>query len=93
MRSRHRIRLIRQRLHFRQKGRCFYCNRLTVLASHGGAIPPDAATIDHIVPKFCGGTYKASNVVLACRVCNQAKGKLTGEEFLLSLVAQKEPRP
>jgi 5-methylcytosine-specific restriction endonuclease McrA len=31
-------------------------------------------TLDHITPKFSGGTYTADNLVTACRPCNQKKG-------------------
>ncbi len=37
--------------------------------------------IEHIVPKSIGGSDRISNLTLACRPCNQAKGNRTAEEF------------
>jgi hypothetical protein len=37
--------------------------------------------IDHIVPKSRGGSDRVSNLALACRPCNQAKGTQTAAEF------------
>ena len=38
--------------------------------------------LDHIVPESRGGAYRISNLVTACRECNQAKGSRSIEEFL-----------
>jgi 5-methylcytosine-specific restriction endonuclease McrA len=38
--------------------------------------------IEHVIPRSKGGTHRASNLTLACRPCNQAKGNLRVEEFL-----------
>lgn len=38
--------------------------------------------IDHVKPRSCGGTNAVTNLVLSCRVCNQAKGALPVEVFL-----------
>jgi 5-methylcytosine-specific restriction endonuclease McrA len=37
--------------------------------------------IDHIDPKSRGGSNRVSNLTLACRPCNEKKGKRTAEEF------------
>jgi len=37
--------------------------------------------IEHIVPKSRGGSDRASNLTLACKKCNLAKGNKTAEEF------------
>lgn len=34
---------------------------------------PDAATIDHVVPRTLGGAAEWHNEVAACRTCNAAK--------------------
>lgn len=93
MKYRERIRRMRDRLFRRQKGRCFYCDELTVQTVGQGDIPPNAATIDHIVPQSKGGTYEAGNIVLACRTCNQAKGSLSGKDFLRARVAKSQETP
>lgn len=38
--------------------------------------------IEHIVAKACGGSNRVSNLTLACRPCNEKKGKLALEVFL-----------
>ncbi|GER85582.1 hypothetical protein KTAU_42160 [Thermogemmatispora aurantia] len=50
--------------------RCVYCGAENV-----------PLEIEHIVPRSRGGTDRVSNLTLACRACNQAKGDRTAEEF------------
>ena len=38
--------------------------------------------IDHVVARSCGGTDKVSNLVLACRNCNEKKGNRSLTDFL-----------
>ncbi|MEY2341478.1 RNA-guided endonuclease IscB [Acidithiobacillus sp. IBUN Pt1247-S3] len=38
--------------------------------------------IDHIHPKSRGGSNRVSNLTIACRDCNQAKGNMPLEQFL-----------
>jgi 5-methylcytosine-specific restriction endonuclease McrA len=38
--------------------------------------------VEHIVPRSRGGTDRVSNLTLACRPCNQAKGNRDVNEFL-----------
>lgn len=38
-------------------------------------------TIDHIIPKSRGGSYKLSNLVVACAPCNNDRGDLNFDEF------------
>ncbi len=40
--------------------------------------------IEHIVPKSKGGSNRVSNLTLACRKCNEAKGNQLVERFLKS---------
>jgi 5-methylcytosine-specific restriction endonuclease McrA len=37
--------------------------------------------IEHITPRFRGGSDRVSNLTLACRMCNQRKGNQTAAEF------------
>lgn len=51
--------------------RCAYCGR--------GGVP---LGVDHMVPKSKHGTDRVSNLTLACRECNQAKGNRLPQEWL-----------
>ncbi len=51
--------------------RCAYCGAENV-----------PLEIDHIVPRSRGGTDRVSNLTLACRKCNEAKGNRDVGEFL-----------
>lgn len=54
--------------------RCYYCG-LDLRA------PEVEATLDHRLPRSRGGTDQSSNLVPACRECNEAKGNATVEEY------------
>jgi 5-methylcytosine-specific restriction endonuclease McrA len=49
--------------------------------------------LDHQVPRSRGGSNRASNLLLACRDCNQAKGKQTAAEFAHPEVAARAKAP
>jgi 5-methylcytosine-specific restriction endonuclease McrA len=53
--------------------KCVYCNAINI-----------PLEIEHIVAKSKGGTNRASNLILACRKCNEAKGNQLIETFLAS---------
>lgn len=56
---------------------CFYC---------GNEIDPATVTIEHVVPKSCGGPDHASNLILACPCCNPAVGHMSvAEKFRYAL--------
>jgi len=50
--------------------RCAYCGKQNT-----------PFELDHQVPRRRGGSSRASNLVLACHACNQAKGNQTAAEF------------
>ena len=54
------------------RGRCYYC---------GDKMPYKKMTIDHVEPKYKGGTEKFENLVPACWGCNQDKANLTLDEY------------
>lgn len=61
---------LRERIENNDRRRCCYC--LTSEANSG--IP---MTCDHILPLAKGGKTDFENVCLACRSCNEFKGKIT----------------
>lgn len=44
-----------------QNGRCFYCCQ---------PLPRELATLDHIVPRSCGGACERGNIVVCCSSMN-----------------------
>ena len=62
----------------RDQNTCLYC---------GGKFDTHALTRDHILPVSRGGKDCWTNVVSACRVCNQRKGARLPEEANMPLLA------
>ena len=59
---------LRSFLFKKYNGRCVYCGN-------------KATEIEHVIPKSKGGTDSVHNLVIACRKCNELKGKLSLKEF------------
>ena len=53
---------------FRDNSQCQYCAKY---------FPPDTLTMDHVIPKSRGGDNSWTNIVTACKKCNQRKGNKT----------------
>ena len=60
----------RELLWITENHKCHWCGRVTKLVDGDSA---DQATIDHVIPRYKGGTNDISNTVLACRGCNARK--------------------
>lgn len=79
VRARARRRWVLWRLAARNRSRattCFYC---------GAGFTGTGArqrTVDHRVPRALGGSGRLTNLVFACRSCNQRKGDLPEPEFV-----------
>lgn len=71
-RDRARVRLLQ-----RDGRHCHWCGQRMTLHWFDplGALPSDAMTFDHVVPKALGGTNRTDNLVLACRACNHSHGE------------------
>lgn len=79
---------LRAALFKRDDFRCFWCN--TTCRPPGMGKPTDAtATVDHLIPVAKGGSNEFSNLVTACRRCNELRGHL---DPIQSLVLLKEKR-
>lgn len=75
----------RRRLWKRQRGKCYYCKRDTVIRKihNGQQQPHNLATLDHVVPLSKDGVFAPTrNCVMACRLCNEARGSKSQAEFL-----------
>ena len=75
-----RFRKIRQRL-WKKDPHCHYCGCKTIwLEQAGGNRPPNAATLDHIIPRtnplrHTLPFYPQELLVLCCNKCNNDRGK------------------
>ena len=63
------------------KGRCHYCGR---------TFPPDALTMDHVLPIVRGGKSTKGNIVPCCKQCNNDKKYLTPAEIILKKLENGE---
>ena len=60
----------RDKLWHKFKGKCYWCGIQTRLTNGS---EPDKATVDHVLPRYKGGTNDSSNVVLSCNLCNNRR--------------------
>ena len=56
---------LRLSLSRRQKFRCIYCRK---------TVPKRDRTIEHLLPRSCGGEDRRKNYAMACRSCNGQRG-------------------
>lgn len=73
---------LRAALRQRQGKRCFYCR---CLMGPWGSGQKREATIDHYIPIANGGSDERSNLVAACKVCNEAKADMDPDDFIETL--------
>jgi hypothetical protein len=66
-------RALRQAIHAREGGFCFYCLR---------RMKPSVRCIDHVVASVRGGGNGYRNLVSSCSECNSRKGERRAEDFL-----------
>jgi hypothetical protein len=60
----------RKRLWEKYNGKCHWCGCETRLVNDTA---PDKATIDHIIPRYKGGTNDPANLVNSCNLCNNRR--------------------
>jgi hypothetical protein len=65
---------LRQAIHAREHGLCFYCQRRT---------SADKRCLDHVVPLVNLGGNSYRNLVSCCVECNSRKGEMSGADFLV----------
>lgn len=66
-------RALREAIHAREGGHCFYCLRRVTAATR---------CLDHIVPQVRMGRNGYRNLVSSCSECNSLKGDRRAEDFL-----------
>jgi 5-methylcytosine-specific restriction endonuclease McrA len=64
---------LRQSIHAREGGRCFYCLRRST---------PATRCLDHVVPRAWMGSNSYRNLVSSCSECNSLKGERRAQDFL-----------
>ncbi len=72
--------VLRQAIHEREGGRCFYCSR---------RITRHRRCLDHVVPLAEFGRNSYRNLVSCCLECNSQKGQRSAEEFLRGLYRER----
>ena len=75
-----RTKALRQAIHDRECGRCFYCLR---------RLPATTRCLDHVVPRAQSGRNSYRNLVSACLECNPWKGARPAENFLRWLFRER----
>ncbi len=76
------VRFSRENVYLRDDYTCQYCQK---------EFPPSQLTLDHVVPASKNGKKTWSNVVTACRKCNQRKANRTPDGASMPLL--KVPKP
>ncbi len=71
---------LRQAIHEREGGRCFYCSR---------RITHHRRCLDHVVPRAKLGQNSYRNLVSCCLDCNSQKGERSAEEFVRWLYRER----
>lgn len=61
---------------------CQYC---------GYAGTPNQLSVDHVIPRSCGGSNSFDNCVTCCKPCNSRKGNRTPEQANMKLLNKPEP--
>ena len=76
-------RALREAIHAREGGHCFYCLRRVTAATR---------CIDHIIPQVRMGRNGYRNLVSSCAECNSQKGERRAEDFLRWVYRERDWR-
>lgn len=63
---------VKEYLLFKYGHKCVYCK---------GKRGDPVLEVDHVIPRIRGGSDRISNLVIACKTCNQEKGSRTAAEY------------
>lgn len=75
-----RTRDLREAIHCRECGLCFYCRR---------RVNRSRRCLDHVVPLARGGGNSYRNLVSCCTECNSRKGEMAAKDFLRQLYREE----
>lgn len=73
------VRFCRENVYIRDNYTCQYC---------GSKLPPKHLTLDHVIPASKNGKKSWTNVVSACRGCNQRKANRTPQTANMPLLTE-----
>lgn len=62
-----------------------------ICAKCGRPLPIEKTTIDHLIPKYRGGTDEISNLIPMCKRCNKQKGSRIVDVEELSYLGKAAP--
>lgn len=82
----------RKAILLQQGGKCASCDGLVIdrnWRGYGKTLPPNAATLDHIIPKCLGGSNSRDNLQVLCMECHTEK---SASESVLGYVKSCERR-
>jgi hypothetical protein len=71
---------LRQTIHSRERGSCFYCLR---------RVNTRVRCLDHVLPRVHSGRNSYRNLVSSCVECNSRKGEKPAEDFLRGLYRRR----
>jgi 5-methylcytosine-specific restriction endonuclease McrA len=80
-RAKRQVKFSKQNILARDRWQCQYC---------AAPISRAAMTVDHVVPRACGGRSTWENLVTACEACNALKAARTPEQTRADLLAEVE---
>ncbi|HYL63110.1 MAG TPA: HNH endonuclease signature motif containing protein [Candidatus Methylomirabilis sp.] len=75
-----RARVLRESIHYRERGLCFYCLR---------RVSRLRRCLDHVVPLAHGGDNSYRNLVSCCTECNSEKREKSAKDFLRRLYREE----
>lgn len=75
-----RTRKLREAIHCRERGLCFYCLR---------QVSRLRRCLDHVVPQARGGDNSYRNLVSCCTECNARKGEMPAKDFFRQLYREQ----
>jgi hypothetical protein len=71
---------LRNRLAEAQNWKCCWCGCETVPESS----KRNSATIEHVIPRSKGGSNDPENLAMSCARCNQHRGTIDADEFMVA---------
>lgn len=79
----------RRRIYVRDGWRCVWCGSACKMANMfvGSGTEADVrlATLDHVLPRACGGSNESGNLITSCAECNAKRGDRSAIEHAYAI--------